>query len=123
MSSARMLNLAPRCTAASPAATPAAPSKVATHRAVVTTAADTCTDCTTHGGPMAGMTTGGQNQTPRTPEAANINRIERPRHVAVHQGGTRRRAAPGPTRPPAARAQGGPPPGGPGTPPLAPPRA
>src|SRR5258708_27831058 len=101
MSSARMLNLAPRCTAASPAANPAAPSKVATHRAVVATAADTCTDCTTHGGPMVGMTTGGDIHSLRPPDAPSMIRNEPPLHPTGSPGRTPLPAAPGPPPAPA----------------------
>src|SRR5215472_576316 len=80
-----MLNLAPRCTATSPAA----PRMVATHSKVTATPGDTWMDCTTQGGPTDGMTTGGYIQSLRTSDAKIMIRIELPMPVAVSQLRTR----------------------------------
>src|SRR5215472_14957827 len=84
-----MLNLAPRCTATSPATTPAAPTAVASHKAVTTAPGDMWMGRTTQGGPTAGMTTGGYAESLRTSDAKIMIRIELLMHVKASHQSTR----------------------------------
>jgi hypothetical protein len=75
MSSSRADGQAPRWMATRPLTTPAAPTIAASHSEYVTTSTDTWPTDSSHGGPAAGMTSGGRIQPPRTSDAAVMTRI------------------------------------------------
>src|SRR5215472_7558156 len=76
MSSARMLGLAPRCTASRPATTPPAAARTATQSATVATPADTCSDRRSQGGAAPDLAIGGYIQLSRASETAIMIKIE-----------------------------------------------
>jgi hypothetical protein len=77
-SSTRRLGRAPRCTAASPAATPAAPAIAASQSATVAVPGVMGTDRRSQGGPAAGPGMGGVIQESRTADVAIMTRMELP---------------------------------------------